>query len=295
MIGDDFVSKGKLCLILSAFLYGISPILATIAYRGGVNGITLTFLRSSISIPVLYAIIKADKRPLKLNKTKFIKIIILGTLGGVLPILLLYLSYNYISTGLATTLHFVYPIIIVLASAVLYHEKISRITLSAVMFVTVGIFMFSDISTVSSKTGIILAILSGVFYSFYVIYIDHSQLDRMDYIVLTFYVMIIMSVSTLIFGFIVHGISFNISPLSWSFSTVISLVVTLGAMPLFQLGVRLEGASTAGILSTLEPITSVVLGALFLDEFVGTGQIMGGAMIVMGVILAQRTKHKSTA
>ena len=286
------MSKGKFCLIISAVLYGVSPILAAVAYRGGINGITLTFLRSSVSVPLLLAIILADKRPLRLPKRALGSVAALGVFGGALPILLLYLSYNFISTGLATTLHFIYPIVTVVASAVTYHERMPRIMLSAVVLVTVGIFMFSDIDARSDKVGIILALLSGLFYSFYVIYIDRSGLDRLDYMVLTFYVMLIMSAATLIFGLVTDSLSFDFSPLSWSVSVVISLMVTLGAMPLFQAGIRYEGASAAGILSTVEPVTSVALGALFLGERVETGQLMGAGMILFGVILAERGLRK---
>ncbi len=286
------MSKGKFCLIISAVLYGVSPILAAVAYRGGINGITLTFLRSSVSVPLLLAIILADKRPLRLPKRALGSVAALGVFGGALPILLLYLSYNFISTGLATTLHFIYPIVTVVASAVIYHERMPRIMLSAVVLVTVGIFMFSDIDARSDKVGIILALLSGLFYSFYVIYIDRSGLDRLDYMVLTFYVMLIMSAATLIFGLVTDSLSFDFSPLSWSVSVVISLMVTLGAMPLFQAGIRYEGASAAGILSTVEPVTSVALGALFLGERVEAGQLMGAGMILFGVILAERGLRK---
>ncbi len=288
------MTKGRLCLIASAILYGILPVLTRVAYRGGVNGVTLTFLRSAISLPVLYIMIRADKRRLRLTGTQMRQVIILGVFGGTFPILLLYLSYYYIATGLASTLHFIYPLIVVLSSAVIYHEKLSRITLSAVMFVTVGIFMFTDITGTSSRIGIALAILSGIFYSFYVIYIERSGLDGMDYVVLTFYTMLITSISMLIFGLAMNGLSFDISPLSWSFSAVISLVVTLGAMPLFQLGVRYEGAEEAGILSTVEPVTTVVLGSLVLGEFIGPGQLMGGAMILLGVLLAQKKAQPAT-
>lgn len=286
------MSKGKFCLIISAVLYGVSPILAAVAYRGGINGITLTFLRSSVSVPLLLAIILADKRPLRLPKRALGSVAALGVFGGALPILLLYLSYNFISTGLATTLHFIYPIVTVVASAVIYHERMPRIMLSAVVLVTVGIFMFSDIDARSDKVGIILALLSGLFYSFYVIYIDRSGLDRLDYMVMTFYVMLIMSAATLIFGLVTDSLSFDFSPLSWSVSVVISLMVTLGAMPLFQAGIRYEGASAAGILSTVEPVTSVALGALFLGERVEAGQLMGAGMILFGVILAERGLRK---
>ena len=116
------MTKGKLFLILSAFFYGILPIFASVAYRGGINGVTLSFLRSFMSIPLLFIMIKADKKSLKLTKKQIKSIINLGIVGGALPILLLYLSYNYIPTGLATTLHFIYPLVIVIASAILYHE-----------------------------------------------------------------------------------------------------------------------------------------------------------------------------
>ncbi len=282
------MSKGKVCLLISAFLYGIAPVLAKFTYTGGANGITLTFLRASISVPLLYLIMRVDKRSLKLTKDEFKSILLLGIFGGTVPILLLYASYNFISTGLATTLHFVYPLVIVLASAFLYHEKMSKFKLAAVVLVTVGIFLFADIETASDSAGIVLALLSGVFYSFYVIYIDRSGLDTMDYIKLTFYLMLIMSITTLIFGLLSGGISFNLTGRAWSYAAIISLIVTLGAMPLFQIGVRFEGASTAGIMSTFEPITSVAMGAAFLGEIIGVSQIFGVIIIMTGLVLAER-------
>ena len=286
------MTKGKLFLVLSAFFYGILPLFASIAYRGGINGITLSFLRSFLSVPLLYVIIKADKKSLHLTRRQLRCIINLSIFGGALPVVFLYLSYSYIPTGLATTLHFIYPLIIVIASAMLYHERMSRTTLCAVIFVTIGIFMFNDISVKVSKIGIILALLSGIFYSFYVIYIDRTSLDRMDYIVLTFYVMLIMSISIFVFGIIVGSISFDSNAVSWTFSVIISLITTLGAMPLLQIGIRYEGASMAGIISTVEPITTIVLGATFLGEIISTGQIIGGALILFGVFMSQRGMKK---
>ncbi len=288
------MTKGKLFLVLSAFFYGILPVFASVAYRGGINGVTLSFLRSFISVPVLYAMIRADKKSLHLTRKQLYAVIKLSTIGGALPIVLLYLSYNFISTGLATTLHFVYPLVIVLLSAIIYREKMSRTTLCSVLLVTIGIFMFTDLNVNASKIGIIFALLSGIFYSFYVIYIDRSGLDRMDYIVLTFYIMLIMSAAIFIFGLAVGGISFDFTPVSWSFAAIISLITTLGATPLLQMGIRYEGASTAGIISSVEPITTIVLGAVFLGEIIGTGQIIGGALILFGVFLSQKKLNKST-
>lgn len=286
------MSKGKLFLFLSAFLYGIMPLLSSLGYRGGLNGITLSFLRCFISLPLLFIMIKSDKKGLKLTRKQFKDILLLGTIGGAIPILLLYLSYEFIPIGLATTLHFVYPLIIVLAISIIEKKRLSRLTVCSVLLVTVGILMFADLKVDISKVGLILALLSGVLYSFYILYIDISKLYKIDNIVLTFYVMAIMSGIIFIFGVAVNGISFYFSPFSWSMSVVISLLTTLGAMPLLQAGIRYEGATTAGIISAAEPITTMIAGTVFLGEYISVAQLLGGVLIIMGVLLVQRREKE---
>ena len=281
--------KGKICLILSALIYGLAPMLAKIAYGGGVNGMTLTFLRTFLMLPLLFVLMLARGQSFRLNKRELFDIIILGVVCGSLSIISLYAAYDYISTGLATTLHFIYPLIIVVVSALIYREKITNMKLAAVMLVTLGIFLFVDLTSRADKIGVALAVLSGVFYSFFVIYMDHSGLNEMDYVKLTFYLMIIMSAGTYIFGTATKSIVFNeMNGTAWVFATLISFFITIGAIPLFQAGVRYEGASTAGIVSALEPITTIILGALFLGETMGLVQYFGGAMIILGVGIAEK-------
>ena len=283
------MTKGKICLILSALIYGGAPILAKIAYKGGINEMTLTFLRTSLTLPLLFIYILFRRKPLHLTKKQFMKITVLGVVGGTFAMLSLYSSYNYISTGLATTLHFIYPLVIVIVSALIYREKMSGAKLVAVMLVTTGIFLFVDLTNRADTVGVILAILSGILYSFYVIYLDRSGLDKMDYAVLTFYLLTIMSGGTLIFGGLTDSITLaGISPLAWVCAAVISIVVSLGAVPLFQAGVRYEGASTAGIISAVEPITTLILGMVFLNESMDFAQYFGGALIIAGVVIAEK-------
>ncbi len=283
------MSKGKICLILSAFIYGLAPALAVNAYECGVNGITLTFLRTFLTLPLLFVLMFLRGQSFRLSKTEAVHIAALGFIGGSLSIISLYAAYEYIPTGLATTLHFIYPLIVVVVSTFIYREKINKFKLAAVMLVTIGIFLFVDLTDKADKIGVILAVLSGVFYSFYVIYIDHSGLSGMDYVKLTFYLMIIMSVGTFIFAAASNSLNFReMNGSAWIFSAIISVLITIGAIPLFQAGVRYEGASTAGILSAMEPITTLILGALFLGETMTTSQYFGGALIIFGIILAEK-------
>lgn len=281
------MSKGKLYILLSAFIYGIIPLFAKISYTGGANGITLTFLRAALTIPLLFVLLYGSGSDLHLSKTEMKKISVLGSLGAAAPIILLYMSYGYISIGLASTLHFIYPLITVLANTFIYHEKLKLHVLGAVVLVTVGILMFADVSSSNDVIGIMLALLSGVFYSFYVIYIDRSGLDSMNYIKLTLYTMTIMSIASLLFGMSAHAISFDMSLRAWAIAGVISILVSLFAVPLFQAGVKYEGASMAGILSAAEPLVSIISGAVFLGEHIGAVQVIGILIIFAGLEIAR--------
>ena len=290
------MSKGKAYLIISSIAYGIAPVFTVAAGKNGVNSMTITFLRSILSLPVLLIMIRANGVSLKISRTQIRHILILSVFGATVPILTLYLAYSYISTGLATTLHFIYPLVIVLSCAVLYGEKVSPFKMLAVVAVTLGIFMFADIDGPSSKVGIILALISGVFYGFYVLYMDKSGLDDMNYLKLTFYITLFMGITVLISGAAIGGINFkNITIEGWMYSTLVSVIITLISLPLFQLGVRLEGAQTAGILSTLEPLTSITMGRIFLNESISSMQYLGIAMILMGIVILETKElpHKT--
>lgn len=283
-------NKGKIYLFLSAFIYGVAPVFAKFAYQGGANEVTLTFLRAFLAIPLLLLSLRLNKISLKLSKTELIRVTILSVFGCSLSIVLLYIAYKFIPAGLASTLHFIYPILIILASAIIYRERIPLQKLLAALVVTIGIFMFADINTAADKVGVIMAVLSGVFYSFYILYLDKSGLKDMNYLKLTFYTMFIMSVFTLGFGIFTNSIDFEISALSWFYAFIISVLVTAIAVPLLQIGIRYEGASTAGILSTIEPITTIALGAVFLGEHITLMQIIGGILILFGVVFCELTK-----
>lgn len=281
------MQKGRICLLLSAFIYGIVPVFAKFAYQGGTNSYTLTFLRAVLTLPVLYAVIRLTRRPLAISRDRIWKIIILGTFGAAAPIVCLYVSYEYINVGLASTLHFIYPLITVIAGAFIYREKIKLTTLGAVILVTLGIMMFSDIQSGGDTVGVVFALLSGIFYSFFVIYIERSGLDEMDYLTLTFYMLIIMSGVTLAFAWLMGGLDFTMTPYAWINSIGISMMVTFIALPMFQLGVRFSGSAAAGILSGFEPVVSIAAGAAFLGETVGAVQLVGALLIFAGLGLCK--------
>lgn len=281
------MKKGKIYLILSAFIYGFTPILAKAVYSGGTNGMTLTFLRAAMSLPLLFLVLVVKKIDLRLEKGQAKRVVLLAVVGNSLSIICLYVAYSFISVGLATVLHYIYPLLIVLICALFFKERMGRRKLIAAVLVTIGILLFMDVNGKGDIFGAVMAFLSGLFYAFNVLYMDKSGLDRMHYLKLTFYISLIMSVTVFLFALPGRQLAFDMSAEAWILAGVISVLVTLCGLPLFQLGVLYEGAATAGILSTVEPITGVLLGAALLGEPLTWAGLVGCALILLGVVLIE--------
>ena len=248
--------KGIIFTAVSAVIFGFTPVLARISYDGGANGITMTFLRCFLSLPVLFLILKIKGIPLRVEKAWRMPVSVCGVFGAFATTVTLYMSYSYIPVGMATTLHFVYPVLVTVGCVLIFKEGITVKKVLALLCGAAGTLLFLENFSAGSGSGagIFLALLSGLFYSVHMIVMDKSGIKNMYYFKL-------------------------------SFAFLVSLCTSVGAISLFQLGIRYTGAVAAAILSTLEPITSVILGVLVLGELFTTRKIAGCVCILFSVVL----------
>lgn len=277
--------KGILFTSLSAVIFGFTPILGRMTYSFGSNGITLTFLRATLCLPVLILLLKGKGISLRLNKDEVGKVVLLGLVGCALTTVLLYLSYSYQPVGLSTALHFIYPAVIAIGCVVLWKQRLGKFQLLAVALSFLGVLLFIDVGGSGSAMGFALALFSGFTYAFYVMFMDRSGLKAMHYFKLAFYLCCCMSIGTGVFGLFTGQLQLALPPNAWWLSLFVSLLTSVGALPLFQLGVRYTGAATAAVLSTLEPITSIIVGFLVLQESLSLFQWIGCVFILSGVVL----------
>jgi drug/metabolite transporter (DMT)-like permease len=285
--------KGILYTITSAVAFGIMPILAKIAYSGGTNAFTLVFLRAFFAVFILLGYFLFNKIDFKINNEQVKSIALLG-LGYTFTTLTLFISYNYVSVGLATTLHFIYPILVTVVSIILFKEKICIIKIFALLFSAVGIFLLiGKGDTNLSFKGIFLALLSGVFYSYYILGIAHSKIKELNSFVLTFYLSTAAVIYLLSTGIVTNNLSFNMQSYSWIISIIIALLTSIIAVTLFQMGIKIIGPSNASILSTFEPIVSIILGVLILHENITIKILLGSIFIIMSVIIITISEKKN--
>lgn len=276
-------TKGIIFTFLSAVIFGFTPILVRISYNGGANGITVAFLRAYLALPFLYFLVRRRGVSLSLSPKERKTVLLLGCIGSAATTLTLYMSYNYISVGMATTLHFIYPLLVSVSCVLFLHQKLLLYQKTSLVLGCAGIFLFMDFQTSSGMMGIFLALLSGVCYAFYISYMSSSGIHDMYFFKLSFYLCLVMGTVCGLFGLATGHLTLNMTGTAWLFALMVSLLTSVGAISLLQLGIRLTGPSTAAILSTLEPITSVILGILILHEELSLLKLLGCVFILSSV------------
>lgn len=279
-------TKGYILGIIAAAAYGMNPLFALPLYKAGMNPDSVLFFRYLFAIPVLGIMIKARGRNFKLQRKEVLPLVIMGLLVA-LSSLALFLSYNYMEAGIASTLLFVYPIMVALIMAFVFKEKLTLLTISCILLALVGIGLLYKTSSGStlSTTGIILVMVSALSYAIYIVGVNRSILKEIATLKLTFYI--------LLFGmtlFLVR-VDFGKSLLTvdawylWGnlialaiFPTAISFLCTTQA-------VQYIGSTPTAILGALEPLTAVFFGITVFGEVLTPRLRCGILMIILAVTL----------
>ena len=282
--------KGIIFTMIATILFGVTPAVGKLTYAMGNNGVQLAFLRHLFVLPLFLMIVIYQGQSLRLNKSQCLDVFKVGFFGNTLTIVMLYSSYEYIGVGSATVLHFLYPLFVVCMNFILYHQKLNKQQLCCLALAIIGIFCFMDSSS-SSIMGALLAILSGVFFAYYMVGMDHSSIRYMSPYVFNFYLVLMNSIVIFILAFLLGRVS--ILPLqAYILSGVVAVLTSLIGVVLLQKGIYCLGASLTAILSTLEPITSIVVGVVWLNESLTLLKIIGCILVLLSTFILVKAQNQ---
>ena len=284
--------KGIGATLLSAIYFGFVPLLMKTVYAGGGNSFTAAFLRFAFSIPVLFVVLKIKGVDLRITREELRHFLIITAFGYAGTTLLVFTAYNYIPTGMTTTIHFLYPTFTVAGLMIFYREKIKASKIFCVILCLIGIVMFYNGGEgQASIIGIILALCSSMTYAFYTIFLGKSEVLRdIEPMKRLFYMHIIGAVIMLVIGLISGNLNFHMTPLSWGvMALTANLTAFVGAL-LYQIGVKYIGSESTAMLSTFEPITSVIVGILVYGEPMTLRIFIGCAAIIASTLIIARTE-----
>ena len=278
--------KGVLFSVLSAVIFGTSPIFFKTIVTTGINTTTQVVLRSIVTMIVAGVLAVVKKQPILLKGKLLGSALLAFVAGQGVTAILLNSSYAYLPAGMSTSLHFVYPSVVMIACVTLFREKINLPKLFALLLSIVAIALMTDLRAHGQLIGVLLAVGSGCSYAFYILFLERTPLR--DIPVWTFAFWSSLGCLVAAGGL---GLSTNTLDLSGATLKGISLLMIMVplqsvlAVRLFQLGVRYSGSTAASLLSTMEPVTSTVLGIVLLHEYTDTLKLIGCAAIILSVIL----------
>lgn len=281
---------GYLCAIGSAVLYGIMPLLAKEIYAGGGSELTVVAFRFLTGVPFLFLLTKIQKISLKITVAEFRKIFFLSQ-GLVFTSIFLFLSYSFIPAGMSTTIHFIYPTLVLVIEAVAFREKLSLAKGVCAFLGLFGVVCFYVPNGMASGTGILLAFASAVTYSFYVVYDEKSGLMYMNSYTLCFYVLLICGLEAAILAIFSENFVLGLTWKAWSLMLVLSFATTVLSMLLVQTSLKWIGAEKTSFLSTFEPLTSVILGIVLLGEQLTVRTGFGIACILSAAVMISLGKR----
>jgi drug/metabolite transporter (DMT)-like permease len=216
----------------------------------------------------------------------------LGVVYGVMSVAY-FESLAWLSAGVAALLLFTYPVQVTLVSALGLSEPVTLPKLLALLAAVGGVGLVVGGGTAVALPGVLLVGLASVCYTVYATGTRVAVADVAP-LVHAAYVFVGLSASTLLYGVATNTLRVPTDPTHWALVVGITVLGTILPMILFTEGLARIEASRASIVSTSEPLTTVLLGVLLLGEPLTISIAAGAALILAGVGLTSTAAERAT-
>ncbi len=278
---------GILCAILSAVCYGTNPFGALPLYEEGVNTATVLAHRFGLAVVLLSVVMLIKGISFKVTRHEFKVLFSLGILFAASSITY-YQSFHFMDAGIASTILFVYPVMVAVIMAVFFKERVTAMTVIAIVLSLIGIGLLykGGAGVTLSVVGIILCVLSSLAYAVYIVVVNQSSI-KMSSFKVTFYAMLVCEITLILYSFTSPELYLHILPSkrAWSFAVWLSVVPTILSLVFMTVAVHHVGATPTAILGALEPLTAVTIGVLVFGEMLTPRLIVGILFILFAVML----------
>ena len=162
-------TKGLVCGAVAAATYGMNPLFTLPLYHAGMTPDSVLFYRYAFALPILAVMIRLRGQDFSLRRCEMLPLVAMGLLFSASS-LFLYMSYNYMDAGIASTILFVYPILVALIMALGFRERITPLTIFCIALAVLGIgLLYEGDGQTLSLTGVTLVLLSSLSYAVYIV------------------------------------------------------------------------------------------------------------------------------
>lgn len=286
--------KGIAYALISSSTFGLIPLFSIPVLASGAMGVpSLLFYRFAFATAAIAVAGLALKRNFKIKPAVLVKISVLGIFYASTSMGLT-MSYQYISSGAATTIHFLYPILVTAIMIAFFGEKASRTLIAASVLSIIGVALLSqgEGGGVEPK-GLLLVLMTVVTYATYIVGVNKSGVESTDPVVLTFYVFV---ASTALFAAYAWGTGGTIEPIKdcttmWHIVLLALLPTVISDFTLI-LAIKYVGSTVTAILGSMEPLTAVLVGVFYFSESFSIKTAAGLALVLFAVTMVVRRSSR---
>lgn len=278
--------NGFLYGIISSASFGLIPLFAIPAMQHGMdfmNVITYRFLFATIALAIL---LKVRKVSFAIEKSDLPTLLLLSVFYIVSSVFLLW-GYKFMPSGIATTIHFMYPVITTLVMMLLFHEKNSLSRTLAILMAIAGVYALSytDSQGETNLVGIIIVLLSAVGYALYLVTVGQRKNKELKGLRLTFYVFF-FSTLILITGMLTTGSLHSIPDIpTFGNLLLLAIIPTIVSNLTLIEAIKYIGATQTSVLGAMEPVTAVIVGITVFGEAFTLPIAIGIVLIIVAVTI----------
>lgn len=275
--------EGIIYALVSSSTFGLIPLFAVpVLMMGTMSGPSILFYRFGLGTLLIGLIGLVQGKSFRIDFRQGTKLAVLGWFYAATAMWLLE-SYSMIPSGIATTIHFLYPVLVTLIMVTFFKELKSAWIFGAAIVSIAGVALLNWSGGKVNYEGIATVLLTVVTYAIYIVGVNKSGVDKMDPIPLTFYVLLSGALMFAAYAEMTAGIE----PIQdWKTGinlVLLALVPTVVSDLTLVMAVKRVGSTITSVLGSLEPLVAVLVGIIHFSEPFGLKSAVGLVLIIAAV------------
>ncbi len=276
---------GIFLAVASAVSYGLIPLFILPIKKAGISLDVTLLYRFTFSAIIILIYLLFKRVSLKLSKSDLWKVIVLGVIYS-LSSEFLFWGYDVMSAGVASTVLYIYPMVVAVILYVLYSEKITKSTLLSIVFalIGVGILSIKPDAMEFNFLGFGVVMLSAFAYSSYMVMISKGNLQASGYKV-TFYSLFFSALYFLIKSLVNSEKLTLPSTETYIHVAIFAFVTTVISVLCLVYAIKLVGSTTTAVLGAVEPVVAVGISVILFGEALTFSLIIGVVIIILALVV----------
>jgi drug/metabolite transporter (DMT)-like permease len=279
---------GALFVLCSGAGFGTLGVLGVVAGEEGLSIPTVLFFRFALATILVWSVLAVRGELRLLSGRNLLVGFALGAFGYAAMSGLYFVGLEFMTAGMVGIVLYTYPVFVLVLAAAFLDEVVDRQRIAALLVTLGGIALITGADPAAADPrGVGIVLVAAVVYATYIT-VSRTTLEDVSAPTLTAHVLPAAALTFLVIGLATNSLSVPSTGVGWG--AVVGIAVVATAMPIFAFfaGLSRIGAGPASILSAVEPVVTVALGAAFLAEPVSVVVLVGGGLVLVGVVLVTR-------